>query len=104
MLNERIIIADDNKFDLLFGINLNHWFNDQWGLILNSDLAIAGDNERDFRSEIRGLNRLSDLNNLRLRQFAGDFRSRSRLSLSPSVAVEQDMAWIVTSLARKHPL
>jgi hypothetical protein len=63
IFNERIVIADDNKFDLLFGVNFNHWFNDKWGLMLNSDLGIAGDNDRDFSADFRALYRVSDLNN-----------------------------------------
>ena len=63
VFNERIVIADDNKFDLLFGINFNHWFNDKWGLMLNSDLGVAGDNDRDFSADFRALYRVSDLNN-----------------------------------------
>jgi hypothetical protein len=63
VLNERIVVTDDNKFDLLLGINFNHWINDKWGLMLNSDLGIAGDNDRDFSTEFRAMYRLSDLNN-----------------------------------------
>ena len=63
ILNKSIVVADDNKFDLLFGINFNHWFNDNWGLMLNSDLGIAGDNDRDFSIDFRGLYRVNDLNN-----------------------------------------
>lgn len=63
IFNERIVIADDNKFDLLFGVNFNHLFNDKWGLMLNSDLGIAGDNDRDFSADFRALYRVSDLNN-----------------------------------------
>jgi len=63
VLNERITITDENKFDLLVGINFNHWFNDKWGLMLNSDLGIAGDNDRDFSTEFRAMYRFSDLNN-----------------------------------------
>lgn len=63
IFNERIVIADDNKFDLLLGVNFNHWFNDKWGLMLNSDLGIAGDNDRDFSVDFRALYRVTDLNN-----------------------------------------
>jgi len=63
VLNERIVLADEDKFDLLLGINFNHWINDKWGLMLNSDLGIAGDNDRDFSTEFRALYRISDLNN-----------------------------------------
>lgn len=63
ILNERITITDDNKFDLLFGINFNHWFSDKWGIMLNADIGVAGDNDRDFSTEFRALYRLGDLNN-----------------------------------------
>jgi hypothetical protein len=63
VLNERITVTDTNKFDLLLGINFNHWINDKWGLMLNSDLGIAGDNDRDFSTEFRAMYRLGDLNN-----------------------------------------
>ena len=63
VFDQRIVVTDDNKFDLLVGINFNHWINDSWGLMLNSDLGIAGDNDRDFSSEFRALYRVSELNN-----------------------------------------
>jgi len=63
VLNERITITDTNQFDFLFGINFNHWINDKWGLMLNSDVGIAGDNDRDISTEFRAMYRLSDLNN-----------------------------------------
>jgi hypothetical protein len=63
VFRERIVVTDENKFDLIFGINFNHWFNDKWGIMLNSDLRVAGDNDRDFSVDFRGLYRVSDLNN-----------------------------------------
>jgi hypothetical protein len=63
VLNERITVNDTNQFDLVFGINFNHWINNKWGLMLNSDVGIAGDNDRDFSTEFRAMYRLSDLNN-----------------------------------------
>lgn len=63
ILNESITVTDDDLFDLLFGINFNHWFNETWGLMLNADLGIAGDNDRDFSTEFRILYRLGELNN-----------------------------------------
>jgi hypothetical protein len=63
VFNERITVNDTNQFDLLLGINFNHWINDKWGLMLNSDVGIAGDNDRDFSTEFRAMYRLSDLNN-----------------------------------------
>jgi len=50
-------------YDLLFGLNFNHWFNDRWGLMLNSDIGIIGDNDRVFSTELRALYRVSELNN-----------------------------------------
>jgi hypothetical protein len=63
ILDERITVTDDNQFDYLLGINFNHWINDRWGLMLNADLALAGDNDRDFSTEFRALYRISDLHN-----------------------------------------
>ena len=63
ILNEQVTITDDNSFDLLFGINLSHWFTDRWGIMLNSDVGVVGDNDRDFSMEFRALVRVSELNN-----------------------------------------
>jgi hypothetical protein len=64
VFNETILVTDENQFDYLVGINFNHWVNDKWGLMLNADLGVAGDNDRDFSTEFRALYRLGDLNNL----------------------------------------
>jgi hypothetical protein len=63
LVNSDLTITDSDNFDLLFGINLTHWFNDRWGIMLNSDIGIAGDNDRDFSTEFRALVRISELNN-----------------------------------------
>lgn len=63
VFDETIVVTDTSDFDLLLGINFNHWFNDKWGLMLNADLGIAGDNDRDFSTDFRALYRISDLNN-----------------------------------------
>jgi hypothetical protein len=63
IFNERSTIADESDLDLLLGINFNHWFNDRWGVMLNADTGIAGDNDRDHSVEVRGLYRLGSLNN-----------------------------------------
>ena len=63
IFNERITAADESDIDLLLGINFNHWFNDRWGIMLNADSSIAGDNDRDHGVELRALYRLSTLNN-----------------------------------------
>jgi hypothetical protein len=64
VIDKTVTVTDDNMFDYLIGINFNHWINDKWGLMLNSDLGVAGDNDRDFSVEFRGLFRLGDLNNV----------------------------------------
>ena len=64
IFDRTITVTDDNQFDYLVGINFNHWISDKWGLMLNSDLGVAGDNDRDFSLEFRGLYRLGDLNNV----------------------------------------
>ncbi len=63
VLNEVINVTDDNKFDLVAGINFNHFFNDHWGVMLNSDVGIVGDNDRNFSTEFRALYHVSDLHN-----------------------------------------
>lgn len=63
VINKPVNVTDDNKFDLLFGINLSHWFNDKWGIMLNSDVGVAGDNDRDFSTEFRALYHITPLNN-----------------------------------------
>ena len=63
IISEQINITDTNKLDLLFGINLDHWFTDRWGIMLNSDVGVIGDNDRDFSAEFRTLYRISELNN-----------------------------------------
>ena len=63
IINEQITVTDDNSFDLLFGINFDHWFTDRWGIMLNSDVGVVGDNDRDFSVEFRALYRISSLNN-----------------------------------------
>ena len=64
VLDERVEVTDDDQFDYLLGINFNHWISDKWGLMLNADLGVAGDNDRDYGFDVRALYRISDLNNL----------------------------------------
>jgi len=63
IINEQITVTDDNSFDLLFGINFDHWFTNQWGIMLNADIGVVGDNDRDYSVEFRALYRISSLNN-----------------------------------------
>ena len=64
VFDRTITITDDNLFDYVIGINFNHWINDDWGLMLNTDVAFAGDNDRNNSLEFRALYRLGDLHNL----------------------------------------
>jgi hypothetical protein len=64
LINEKIRVTDSNMFDLLFGLTFDHWFNDRWGIMLNADMGIAGDNDRDFSTEFRAIYRISELNNI----------------------------------------
>lgn len=64
VLDKRFTVSDDNKFDLLVGINFDHFFNQRYGVMLNADLGVAGDNDRDYSVEFRALFRISELNNV----------------------------------------
>ncbi len=57
-------VTDDSQLDYLVGINYNHFFTDRWGVLVNADYAVAGDNDRDYSADVRALYRISDLNNL----------------------------------------
>jgi len=63
LIDEKITVTDTSDYDLLFGLNFDHWFNDRWGVMLNTDIGVIGDNDRDFSLEFRALYRISDLNN-----------------------------------------
>ncbi len=62
-VNEQITVTDDSQFDWLLGVNYSHWFVKRWGIMLNADVGVFGDNDRDFSLEFRALYRISDLNN-----------------------------------------
>lgn len=62
--DRRIRVTDDSQLDYLVGVSYDHFFNERWGLMLNADYAIAGDNDRDYGFDGRLLYRISDLNNL----------------------------------------
>ena len=64
VLNETIVVTDDNQLDYVVGTNLSHWFNERWGVMLNADIALAGDNDRNQSAEFRALYRFGRLNNL----------------------------------------
>lgn len=56
-------LSDTNSYDLLLGINFDHWFDRKWGVMLNADVGVVGDNDRDYSLEFRALYRISELNN-----------------------------------------
>lgn len=60
---QSINVTDSNMYDFMVGLTYSHWFNQRWGLMLNADFSPAGDNDRDYSVEFRGLYRISDLNN-----------------------------------------
>ncbi len=62
--SERINIADDDAFDMLLGVSYDHWFGERWGLIVNGDVALFGDNDRNYSAELRGIYRFGKLNNV----------------------------------------
>ena len=64
LINKKITVTDSSDFDLLVGLNFDHWFDDRWGVMLNTDLGVIGDNDRDYSAELRALYRISDLNNI----------------------------------------
>lgn len=61
--SERVKVTDSNLYDVLFGLHYSHWFDQRWGIMLNADVGLFGDNDRDFSTELRALYRISDLNN-----------------------------------------
>ena len=61
--SKQVRVTDDNMYDFLFGLSYAHWFNHRWGLMLNADVGLFGDNDRDFSTEFRALYHISDLNN-----------------------------------------
>ena len=63
IINEQLTVTDDNQFDWLLGVNYSQWFEKRWGIMLNADVGVIGDNDRDFSLEFRALYRISNLNN-----------------------------------------
>ena len=64
IVNERLTVSDDDAFDMLFGFSYDQWFGERWGLIINGDVALFGDNDRNFSAEFRGVYRFGKLNNI----------------------------------------
>ncbi len=63
-VNSTINVADDNLFDWLAGAVFVHWFNDRWGVKINGDFAVAGDNDRDYSLNGLIFYKISKLNNI----------------------------------------
>jgi hypothetical protein len=64
IINDRIPVSDEDSFDMLIGFSYDQWFSEHWGLIINGDVALFGDNDRNFSAEFRGVYRLGKLNNV----------------------------------------
>ncbi len=64
IVNERIPLSDQDSFDALFGFSYDQWFGERWGLIINGDVGLFGDNDRNFSAEFRGIYRFGKLNNV----------------------------------------
>jgi hypothetical protein len=64
LINERLTVSDEDAFDLLVGMTFDHWFSDRWGIIVNADVGVIGDNDRDYNAELRGIYRFGKLNNI----------------------------------------
>ena len=63
-IEKKINLADETLHDWLVGADFTHQFNPRWGLILSGDVAIAGDNDQDFVTNVALTYRISKLNNL----------------------------------------
>ena len=64
IINERITVSDENSYDMLFGFSYDQWFGERWGLMINGDVGLFGDNDRNFSAEVRGIYRFGKLNNI----------------------------------------
>lgn len=63
-IEEKINLADETLHDWLVGADYTYRFNPRWSLILSGDVAIAGDNEKDYVGNAVLTFRMSKLNNL----------------------------------------
>lgn len=63
-VNTKVNVADDHLFDWLAGAAFVHWLNDRWGVKVNGDFALAGDNDRDYSLSGLIFYKISKLNNI----------------------------------------
>lgn len=63
-IEERINLADETLYDWLVGADYTYRFNPRWNLILSGDIAIAGDNDKDYVGNAVLTYRISKLNSL----------------------------------------
>jgi len=64
LVDETVKVSDDDAFDLLLGASFNHWFTPHWGIMINGDIGVIGDNDRDYNAEFRALYHFGKLNNV----------------------------------------
>ena len=97
---EQVKVTDDNMYDFLFGLSYSHWFNQRWGLMLNADVGLFGDNDRDFSAEFRALYRISDLNNVwfgvRYLQIGNDSTASGHLVKTDMTQAGPTVGWAFT--------
>ena len=98
--SEQVKVTDDNMYDFLFGLSYSHWFNPRWGLMLNADVGLFGDNDRDFSAEFRALYRISDLNNVwfgfRLLNIGNDSTASGELVQTDMTQAGPTVGWAFT--------
>ncbi|MCW8926098.1 MAG: hypothetical protein OQJ84_07570 [Xanthomonadales bacterium] len=97
---EMIRVTDDNMYDFLVGVNYDHWFSPKWGVMLNADIGLFGDYDRDYSTEIRALYRISDLNNFwfgfRYLNIGSDSKDNGRLLKVDMSQVGPTLGWAFT--------
>lgn len=64
VLDEKFSLADDDQFDFLAGVHYEHRWNERWSMEFSAESAIAGENDRDYSAELRGVYRVNHRNNL----------------------------------------
>ncbi len=63
-IERKINLADETLYDWLVGADYTYRFNPRWSLILSGDVAVAGDNDKDYVGNAVLTYRFSKLNNL----------------------------------------
>jgi len=64
VLDEKFSLADDDQIDFLVGACNEHRWNRKWAMVLSAESAIAGDNDRDYSAELRGVYQVNARNSL----------------------------------------